>query len=111
MSDRDLEPEYEQKQEMEHRLLSYSAGDGGSSESVKDGLDGLLDMSSFLDPMLTAQMENLNDDVEMVNDARVGSLAENTDGLGDKRAPWTLWTYKHGRRPKCCRAWFGHRCE
>ena len=60
-------------------------------------------MNSFLDRILTAQLEN-PDDVEVVNDAMGGSLAGGAESLNGKGCPWILWVFKHGYDPEFCGA-------
>ncbi len=71
---------------MGHRLLSYSAGNGNgsSSKSVKDGVEELLEVSSFLGPVSMAQLESLKHDVEMVNSAIRDALVAATDSLNGR---------------------------
>lgn len=105
------EPDYGHQQ-MKHWLSSYSVGDGNSSNgSVRGGLDEWLDMDSFLDPMLTAQLENSNDGVEMVNDVTMTSLFGDNDDLNSKQGLCILWACEYDHGPEYCGACSGHRCE
>ncbi|ERF73409.1 hypothetical protein EPUS_08552 [Endocarpon pusillum Z07020] len=83
----DPEPRADQDpQQMEHRCSSYSVGDRSSSGNVLDGLDEWLDMDSFLNPGLTAPLENLDGSLEMLNEAMEDSLsghASSPAGLDD----------------------------